>query len=95
MDASGHLPSKIGAALVNHGVPKDVDFLKIDVDSFDCEFLAEIFRAGYRPKAVDIESSPWWPPPLKFQTLYSDKHPYKLATSSALVGCSLAKVVDI
>lgn len=37
-------------------VPKDLDFLKIDVDSFDCEFLDAIVSGGI--PATALLSSP-------------------------------------
>lgn len=95
VDAGGHPPWQIGEALRRHGVPRDIDFLKIDVDSFDCEFLGKVLAEGYRPKVVMIESAPYWPPPIKYITRYSDSHPYSDARPSALMGCSLSMVLEV
>jgi hypothetical protein len=51
--------------------------------------------AGWLPKALSIESSPWWPPPLVYRTKPSPKHPYEEARFAALVGCSLQAVTEV
>jgi len=74
-------------------VPKDVDFLKIDVDSYDCEFLSEILKAGFRPKAIAIELAPAMPPPLKYMLHYSPGE--GPLDSGDVGGCSLQMAVDL
>lgn len=95
VDTRGLPPIHIADALRQHYVPNDIDFLKIDVDSFDCEFLDEILKAGYLPKAISIESAPYWPPPLKFITRFSSDHPYADARPSPMMGCSLSMVLSL
>ena len=86
-------PVEIGFALVvRHAVPKNLDFLKIDVDSYDCEYLKAILAAGYSPKAVDIELTPSIPPPLKYMLKWNPEYP---VFGSILGGCSLSMAMDI
>lgn len=53
-------------------VPKHLDALKIDIDSFDFAILRSIFDAGYRPKIVMMEVNLDIPPPYKWYVDYSD-----------------------
>lgn len=58
-------------ALRAHGVREDFDFLKIDVDSFVCDFLERILVAGYKPKVILAEVNVCMVPPLRFTMRYS------------------------
>jgi hypothetical protein len=95
VDLDGAPPPSIVSKLVHHGVPKDIDFLKIDVDSFDCEFLSHILNAGYAPKAMSLELAAPWPPPLKFMVKYSSNFSYAASTGTVMSGCSLQMGMDL
>jgi len=94
-DTKGVPPPDVVKSLQHHGVPKDLDFLKIDVDSFDCVFLSEILSAGYSPKAMSIECAAPWPPPLKFMVNYTKLFSYEASSGTAMSGCSLSMAADI
>eukprot|EP01062_Namystynia_karyoxenos_P037889 TRINITY_DN2755_c0_g1_i3.p1 TRINITY_DN2755_c0_g1~~TRINITY_DN2755_c0_g1_i3.p1 ORF type:complete len:427 (+),score=116.01 TRINITY_DN2755_c0_g1_i3:100-1281(+) len=40
---------------------RQMGFLKVDVDSIDCDLAEAILRAGYRPVLLHIEFDPHWP----------------------------------
>lgn len=60
-------------------VPKHIDALKIDIDSFDFAILRSVFEAGYSPKIVMMEINLDIPPPYKWYVDYSDD--FKFARS--------------
>ena len=96
IDASGHLPSGFAAALAQHKVPRgsQLDFLKIDIDSFDCDYLQVVLQSGYTPKLIMIKASSW-PPPLKFHLHYSSNFSYAQSKATVMSGCSLQAQHDI
>jgi hypothetical protein len=75
------------------GVPQDLDFFSLDIDSFDFDVAYWALNNGYRPKTVcveinqtfgpDIEASfPWQAPQNRPKRIYDKQHLY---------GSSLAK----
>ena len=50
-----------------HGVRRDVDYLSVDIDSFDLWVLRAIL-AAYRPRLITIECARQSPSPLFFRT---------------------------
>jgi len=75
------------------GVPQDLDFFSLDIDSFDFDVAHWALNNGYRPKTVcveinqtfgpDIEASfPWQSPQNRPKRIYDKRHLY---------GSSLAK----
>merc|ERR1740121_20618 len=86
-------PTEFPPKLQEYGVPKDLDLLKIDTDSFDGEFLNRTLHAGFRPKLIIIELSSWWPPPLKFMLKFEGDNPS--VDQPYLAGCSLQTAVDL
>lgn len=57
-----------------YSVPKELDFLSVDVDNYDVWLLRALFMAGYRPRVILIEYNQnfpldscvvtgWWAPP--------------------------------
>jgi hypothetical protein len=52
--------------LTSHGFDKDIDLLKIDIDSFDCYVMQAILNAGIRPKAIVMEVNVKFPPHVRF-----------------------------
>ena len=63
-------PGNVEILFEEAGVPKDLDFLAIDIDSNDYY----VWRAiqTFRPKVVMIEINPWFPPP---QRMVIEFHP--------------------
>jgi len=51
----------IGQTFEAHGVPKDIDYISLDVDSVDYWLLRGLFRAGYRPRVLSTEFNPNFP----------------------------------
>lgn len=52
----------VAAILRKYGVAREVDFVSIDVDSFEIWLLDALLRAGYRPRLVAVEFNaniPW------------------------------------
>lgn len=75
------------------GVPQDLDFFSLDIDSFDFDVAHWALVQGYRPKTVCVEinqtfgpeveaSFPWQPPQNRPKRIYDKQHLY---------GASLAK----
>lgn len=85
-------PDRIGDAF--EGVPFDLDFFSLDIDSFDFEVAAWALQNGYRPKTVCLEfnhrfgstvqaSFPWAP-------MYPGR-PKRVYNKSFFHGVSLSK----
>lgn len=71
-------PDTVIPRLAEGGARKDLDALKIDIDSFDAQLLEIILeKGGYRPKIVMVEFNPDIPPPISWHQLYSD-HPFNM-----------------
>lgn len=51
----------IGQTFEAQGVPKDVDYISLDVDSVDYWLLRALFRAGYKPRVLSTEFNPNFP----------------------------------
>lgn len=64
-------PPGVAEELRARGVARDLDFLKVDVDSFVCEFLERILEAGYQPKVIVAEVNVCMVPPIRFSMRYS------------------------
>ena len=45
----------IGSALKDAGIPLDVDYVSIDVDSIDVWLFHGMLSSGYRPRVVSVE----------------------------------------
>jgi len=50
-------PENIGPFFSESGVPKELDFLSVDMDSHDILVLEGILKGGYRPRIIQIEVS--------------------------------------
>ena len=48
-------PENIGEAFRSAGVPEDVDYVSIDVDSIDVWLLHGLLSSGYRPRVLSVE----------------------------------------
>lgn len=58
--------SSIGRDLSAAAIPKDLDALKVDIDSFDLPVLQAILQADFRPKVLMVEINSDVPPPIKW-----------------------------
>jgi hypothetical protein len=63
-------PLNVADILSQNQVPKNLDFLKLDIDGYDGPLLTEILKAGYRPRLLQIEVNPEIPPPFEFSVMY-------------------------
>jgi hypothetical protein len=83
-------PDNIVSALQTHSVPTNPAFLKVDVDSFECEFIKHILQAGYRPLVISSEVNAVPVPPLQYSALYArDGTTYDDYVGNMLGSCSL------
>mmetsp|Transcript_25799 Transcript_25799/g.63475 ORF Transcript_25799/g.63475 Transcript_25799/m.63475 type:complete len:425 (+) Transcript_25799:256-1530(+) len=93
VDTTGTVtPAAISDDLKQRGVPTDVDFLKIDIDSFECEYLEAILAGGFQPKVIDVELASSYPPPIRFRAKFTTD--VNLA-ATPFGGCSLQEAVEI
>ena len=93
LDVTGKVtPSRIANNLKVRGTPRDVDFLKLDIDSFECDYLEEILIGGFRPKVIDVELAPSYPPPIRYSAKYV---PNLNVALTPFAGCSLQAAVDL
>jgi len=65
--------SSLSRILQRNSVPKDLDFISIDVDGTDYWLLHDLFDAGWRPKVVLIEFNPTMPIDLVYIQPRSDR----------------------
>jgi hypothetical protein len=63
-------PDNVANLLGDNGCPESPDFLKLDIDGYDGPVLHEILRAGFRPKVMQLEIQPEFPPSIEFAVLY-------------------------
>jgi len=90
-------PQNISTILDSSGCPKQCDFFKIDIDGYDGSILKTTLELGYRPKVIQIEVNPEFPPPIEFAVLY---HPsYRAADNEGRLGgfygASLSYVMNL
>lgn len=83
-------PGNIETLFEDAGVPKDLDFLVIDIDSNDYWVWRAIH--AYRPKVVMIESNGSFPPPELAVVKY---HPFNYWDQTNYVGASLQSMVNL
>ena len=83
-------PGNIEILFEENGVPRDFDFLVIDIDSNDYY----VWRAiqSFRPKVVMIEVNGRYPPPEKWVI---DFHPMNYWDGTGYVGASLQTLTDL
>ena len=62
-------PESVVPLLKSHAVPRDFDFLSLDIDGYDHFVLKEIL-GSYRPFLICAEVNEKIPPPLKFTVKY-------------------------
>eukprot|EP00929_Paragymnodinium_shiwhaense_P037555 TRINITY_DN19991_c0_g1_i1.p1 TRINITY_DN19991_c0_g1~~TRINITY_DN19991_c0_g1_i1.p1 ORF type:complete len:427 (+),score=74.69 TRINITY_DN19991_c0_g1_i1:68-1348(+) len=78
---------------------RNVDILKMDIDSYDCDLLAALLRLGLRPKVIVAEVNVNIPPPFRFNWRF-DANTSRVVMENDLVswnwmyplfGCSLSE----
>jgi len=67
-----------------HGVPQDVDYVSIDVDSVDLWLLQGLLSAGYKPRVISVEYNANFPPGAEI-TFQQTWHPW---TGRSVFGAS-------
>jgi len=77
-------PGNIEILFEDNGVPPDLDLLVIDIDSNDYYIWKVIHN--FRPKVVQIEFNPFYPPP---ELMVIDFHPMNYWDNSSYVGASV------
>merc|ERR1711970_1122598 len=83
-------PDSIAGALESVVVPKEFDLLKVDVDSFECDFIEGVLKAGYRPLVITSEVNAVVVPPFKYSMKYfKDGIQYGDMVGNMLGSCSL------
>ncbi len=80
-------PSTISHTFSKEGVPKNLVYLKIDMDADDCATLAAIMASGFRPRVLQMEMTPEIPYPLSFGVLPLFKYGYD--THNGFQSCSM------
>ena len=83
-------PGNIEILFEEAGVPKDLDFLVIDIDSNDYYVWRAIH--DFRPKVVMVEINPLFAPP---QKMVVDYHPMNYWDGSDYFGASLQSYYDL
>ena len=83
-------PGNIEILFEENGVPEDLDFLVVDIDSNDYYVWRAIH--DFRPKVVQMEINPWFPPP---QLMVVDFHPMNYWDNSTYVGASLESMTRL
>jgi hypothetical protein len=83
-------PGNVEILFEENGVPKDFDLLVIDIDSNDYYVWNVIHY--YRPKVVQIEINPYFPPP---QLMVIDFHPFNYWDESDYFGASIESMIKL
>jgi hypothetical protein len=83
-------PGNIEILFEENGVPKDLDFLVIDIDANDYYVWRAIHN--FRPKVVMIENNPFFPPP---ELMVVDYHPMNYWDQTYYFGASLQSYYNL
>ena len=84
-------PEGIPSLLRAFGVPRDFDFLSLDIDGYDHSVLDSILT-DYRPSLVCTEINETFPPPIRFTVKYD---PNLTWSEGRFFGQSLSSVSDL
>ena len=63
-------PENVDELLTRYGVPKNFDFLSLDIDSIDYHVLTALLSAGYKPRAMVTEYNGSYGPVMPVITRY-------------------------
>jgi hypothetical protein len=80
-----------------YNCPRDCDMFKIDLDGYDGVILREVLESGLRPKVLQVEVNPEFPPPLSFCVLFDEQYRPHDAQGNigGFYGASLGYVADL
>jgi hypothetical protein len=84
-------PDTIGDLLRSAAVPREFEFLSLDLDSYDHFVLAAIL-AEFRPRLICAEINEKIPPPLRFTVRYDPDHVWQ---HDHFYGQSIAKLHEL
>jgi len=90
-------PDNVTELLNSASCPENCDFFKIDIDGYDGVILRTILNAGFRPKVIQMEVNPEFPPPFEFSVMY---HPQYRPVDDAMrcggfYGASMSYVMNV
>jgi hypothetical protein len=80
-------PSNIISLMEGFEVPKDFEFLNLDIDSYDLEVLRSVLKGGFIPKVISMEINPIFPPNIEFEVKFSDDQVWQ---GDHFFGCSIS-----
>ena len=49
------LPTTLPSIMSNHNVPRNIAFMKVDIDSIDCVIVNQTLTLGFRPAFLQME----------------------------------------
>lgn len=78
-------PENVADLLRANSVPQSLDFLNLDIDSYDREVIDALLRAGYRPKVISMEINEKIPPSIYFSVKFDESHSWQ---GDHFFGCS-------
>lgn len=79
-------PMNVVALFQGFNIPKNFEYLNIDIDSYDLSILRELIDSGCRPKVISMEVNEKFPPNLYFEVLFSPELGW---AGDHFFGCSL------
>jgi hypothetical protein len=90
-------PYNVCEILDIYNCPRDCDFFKIDLDGYDGVILRGVLEAGFRPKVLQVEVNPEFPPPVSFCVLYDERYrPHDAqGNMGGFYGASLGYIADL
>ena len=86
-------PVNVDLILDSHNVPKNFDFLNLDIDSYDLELMKKIFEKNFSPKVISMEINEKIPPPIFFSTKFDQNDSWE--KSDHFYGCSITAAADL
>jgi hypothetical protein len=90
-------PYNVCEILDIYNCPRDCDFFKIDLDGYDGVVLRAALESGFRPKVLQAEVNPEFPPPVSFCVQYDEKYRPHDAQGNigGFYGASLGYMADL
>jgi hypothetical protein len=80
-------PNNIVSLMQGFEVPKDFDFLNLDIDCYDLEVLRSLLQGGFIPKVISMEINPIFPPGIEFEVKFSNDQVWQ---GDWFFGCSIS-----
>lgn len=84
-------PGNVCELLAAAGAPQELDFLNLDIDSYD-HFVLEAILGKYRPRLICAEINEKIPPPIRFTVRYDSEHAWR---EDHFFGQSLSQLDDL